>query len=142
MANQKFSRDNVLHRRFECNDEDVSFRWNVLDVIILVFYLITFILRMITWSASTGVSDNRPSAVAGYFYGFIAMCLTVRTFGQVMGCMRRMGAIQIALFLVISDVMAVFWQFLAAILAFSLAMTKIYVAEKSYTSGRDSDEDF
>ena len=70
------------------------------------------------------------------------MCLTVRTFGQVMGCMRRMGAIQIALFFVISDVMAVFWQFLAAILAFSLAMTKIYVAEKSYTSGRDSDEDF
>ncbi|XP_066021565.1 uncharacterized protein [Pocillopora verrucosa] len=115
--------------------------WNVLDFIILVFYLITFILRIITWKISTEVSDNRLLAVSGYFYGFIAMFLTPRAFGQVIERVRGMGAIQIALFFVIWDVMAIFWQFLAMIIAFSLAMTKMYLAEKAYTSGKDSAED-
>ena len=52
-----------------------------------------------------------------------------------------MGEIQIALFSVIWNVMAIFWQFLAMILAFSLAMTKIYVAEKAYTLGKYSVKD-
>ena len=64
------------------------------------------------------------------------MFLTLRAFGQVIERKRGMGAIQIALFFVIWDVMAIFWQFLAMILAFSLAMTKIYVAEKAYTLGK------
>ena len=113
----------------------------MLDFIILVFYLITFILRIITWKISTEVSDNRLLAVSGYFYGFIAMFLTLRAFGQVIERVRGMGAIQIALFFVICDVMAIFWQFLAMIIAFSLAMTKMYLAEKAYTSGKDSAED-
>ena len=71
--------------------------------------------------------------MAGYCYGFIAMFLTLRAFGQVMECKRGMGAIQIALFFIMWDVLAIFWQFLATILAFSLAMTKIYVAEKSFS---------
>ena len=121
----------------------ITFRgpWNVLDFIILVFYLITFILRIITWKNSIDVSGNRLLAVSEYFYGFIAMFLTPRAFGQVIERVRGMGAIQIALFLVIWDVMAIFWQFLAMIIAFSLAMTKIYLAEKAYTSGKDSAED-
>jgi len=89
---------------------------------------------MITWRKSATVADNRPLAVAGYFYGFIAMFLTLRTFGHVMECMRGIGAIQIALFFIIWDVQAILLQFLATILAFSLAMTKIYVAEKSFSS--------
>ena len=105
----------------------------MLDFIILVFYVITFTLRMFTWRESTAVSNNRPLAVAGYFYGFIAMFLTLRGFGHVMECVRGMGAIQIALFFIMWDVLAIFWQFLATILAFSLAMTKIYVAEKSFS---------
>ena len=113
----------------------------MLDFIILVFYLITFILRIITWVNSTDASENSLLAVSEYFYGFIAMFLTLRAFGQVIERKRGMGAIQIALFFVIWDVMAIFWQFLAMILAFSLAMTKIYVAEKAYTSGKDSTED-
>ena len=88
------------------------------------------------------MSENSLLAVSEYFYGFIAMFLTLRAgFGQVIERKRGMGAIQIALFFVIWDVMAIFWQFLAMILAFSLAMTKIYVAEKAYTSGKDSAED-
>lgn len=112
----------------------------MLDFIILVIYLITFTLRMITWSTSTDVSDNRPLAIAGYLYGFIAMFLTLRAFGHVMECMRGMGAIQIALFFIMWDILAIFWQLLATILAFSIAMTKIYVAEKSYTSKEKSGE--
>ena len=113
----------------------------MLDFIILVFYLITFVLRIITWMNSTDVSENSLLAVSEYFYGFIAMFLTLRTSGQVIEGVQGMGEIQIALFSVIWNVMAIFWQFLAMILAFSLAMTKIYVAEKAYTSGKDSAED-
>ena len=113
----------------------------MLDFIILVFYLITFILRIITWKNSIDVSGNRLLAVSEYFYGFIAMFLTLRAFGQVIERVRGMGAIQIALFFVIWDVMAIFSQFLAMIIAFSLAMTKVYLSEKAYTSGKDSVED-
>ena len=69
------------------------------------------------------------------------MFLTLRTSGQVIEGVQGMGEIQIALFFVIWNVMAIFWQFLAMILAFSLAMTKIYVAEKAYTLGKYSVED-
>ena len=69
------------------------------------------------------------------------MFLTLRTSGQVIEGVQGMGEIQIALFSVIWNVMAIFWQFLAMILAFSLAMTKIYVAEKAYTLGKYSVED-
>ncbi|XP_066021550.1 uncharacterized protein [Pocillopora verrucosa] len=130
--------DNILLKNLSSYFSD---RWNVLDFIILVFYLITFILRIITWMNSTEVSENSLLAVSEYFYGFIAMFLTLRAFGQVIERKRGMGAIQIALFFVIWDVMAIFWQFLAMILAFSLAMTKIYVAEKTYTLGKNSTED-
>ena len=68
------------------------------------------------------------------------MFLTLRTSGQVIEGVQGMGEIQIALFSVIWNVMAIFWQFLAMILAFSLAMTKIYVAEKAYTLGKYSVE--
>ena len=115
-----------------------SDRWNVLDFITLVLYLITFVLRMTLLRISTDVSGNRLLVVSEYFYGFIAMFLTIRAFGQVIERLRKMGTIQIALFFIIADVLAIFWQFLAMILAFALPMTKIYVAEKAYTSGRDS----
>ena len=76
-----------------------------------------------------------------YFYGFIAMFLALRAFGQVIERLRKMGTIQIALFFIMSDVLGIFWQFVALILAFALPITKIYIAEKAYTSGRDSAED-
>ncbi|XP_058950960.2 uncharacterized protein [Pocillopora verrucosa] len=119
-----------------------SDRWNVLDFITLVLYLITFVLRMTTLRISTDVSGNRLLVVSEYFYGFIAMFLTIRAFGQVIERLRKMGTIQIALFFIIADVLAIFWQFLAMILAFALPMTKIYIAEEAYTSGRDSADSF
>lgn len=118
-----------------------SDRWNMLDFIILIIYLAIFFLRMISWATSSTVYDNRALAVAGYLYGFIAMFLTLRVFGHVMESIRGMGAKLIAFFSIMWDVFAIFWQFAAMILAFSLAMTKIYVVETSYTSNATSVED-
>lgn len=101
---------------------------------ILIIYFITFILRMITWGISAPVPGNRPLAVAGYLYGFIAMLLTLRAFGHVMEVARGMGPIQIAVFVILKDLRTIFWLFIATVLGFSLAMTKIFVAGKSYAS--------
>ena len=60
------------------------------------------------------------------------MILTFRVFGQVMETVKGLGTIQIALFSIISDVATIFWLFAATILAFSLAITKVYMSEKSY----------
>ena len=109
-----------------------SDRWNKIDFILLAVYVVIFILRMIAWAKSDAVADNRLLAVAGYGYGLNAMLLTLRVFGHAMESMRRMGAILIAFFFIMLDVLAIFWQFMGMILAFSLAMTKIYVVEKSY----------
>ncbi|RMX45056.1 hypothetical protein pdam_00011500 [Pocillopora damicornis] len=131
--------DSILLKTFTGYFSD---RWNLLDFVTLVLYLITIILRIITLRISTDVSENRPLIVSEYFYGFIAMFLALRAFGQVIERLRKMGTIQIALFFIMSDVLGIFWQFVALILAFALPITKIYIAEKAYTSGRDSAEDF
>ena len=60
------------------------------------------------------------------------MFLTLRAFGHVMETIPRIGTIQIALFQIMGDIGTIFWQFVAAILAFSIAITKVYMAEKSY----------
>ena len=62
------------------------------------------------------------------------MFLTLRAFGHVMETTKQIGPIQIALFHILSDLVTIFWQFIATILAFSIAITKVYVAEKSYIS--------
>lgn len=108
--------------------------WNRLDFVIVVTYVVTFILRMFTWATSVAVANNRPLAVAGCLYGFITMFLALRTFGHVMECTRGMGPTQIALFFIIWDVLVIFWQFAATIVAFSLVITKIFVSEKYYLS--------
>jgi len=83
------------------------------------------------------VSNNRLLAVAGYFYGLNTMFLTLRVFGNIMETTKNTGSIQIALFQIIGAVVAIFGQFLAATVAFSLAITKVFVAEISYTSGKN-----
>ena len=108
------------------------------DLVILIMYFITFTLHMVTWATSDSVSGNRPLAVAGYLYGLIAMCLTLRAFGHVMEVDRGMGAIQIAVFVILKDLRTIFWLFIATVLGFSLAITKIFVAEKSFVSSGSS----
>ena len=118
-----------------------SDRWNVVDLITLVIYVATFFVRVVTWAVSTSVANNRALVIAGYLYGLNTMFLTLRAFGHVMETIKGVGAIQIALFHIIGDIATIFWQFVAAILAFSVAITKVYVAERSYVSNESHAND-
>ena len=112
----------------------------MLDLTTLIIYVIVFILRMVTWALSESVVSNRSLVIAGYLYGLNTMFLTFRVFGHVMETTRGVGSIQIALFHILSDVATIFWQFIAAILAFSIAITKVYVAETSYLTKQSNDK--
>ena len=57
-----------------------------------------------------------------------------------METVKGIGAIQIALFHIIGDITTIFWQFVAAILAFSIAITKVYMAESSFISNNNDTE--
>ncbi|CAH3192469.1 unnamed protein product [Porites evermanni] len=111
--------------------------WNCLDLVTLIVYSCAFFLKTAVWSSSTTtVVNNRPLIVSGYLYGLNTMILTFRVFGQVMETVKGLGTIQIALFSIISDVATIFWQFAAAILAFSFAITKVYMTEISFIPTR------
>ncbi|XP_015764478.1 PREDICTED: uncharacterized protein LOC107343426 [Acropora digitifera] len=109
-----------------------SDRWNVLDFIMLVIYVVTFMLRMITWGVSTTATGNKALVIAGYFYGLNTMILTLRVFGHLMETSKTTGTTHIALISIIEDVAIIFFQFVVGVLAFSLAITKIYVAQASF----------
>ncbi|XP_044173143.1 uncharacterized protein LOC114958471 [Acropora millepora] len=111
-----------------------SDRWNVLDFIMLVIYVVTFMLRMITWGVSTTATGNKALVIAGYFYGLNTMILTLRVFGHLMETSKTTGTTHIALISIIEDVAIIFFQFVVGVLAFSLAITKIYVAQASFIS--------
>lgn len=106
--------------------------WNRLDFISLLVYLAIFLLRVYvaTWSEQ-GV-NNRALFVASFLYGFNSLCLTFRAFGHVMEQSKHIGTIQIALFSILSDIRIVLGQFVVAILAFSFALAKVYMAEKIF----------
>lgn len=103
----------------------------------LVIYVATFMLRMVTWGVSTTATGNKALVIAGYFYGFNTMILTLRVFGHLMETNKVTGTTHIALISIIEDVAIIFFQFLVGILAFSLAITKIYVAEGSFISSAE-----
>lgn len=105
--------------------------WNKLDFASLLVYLVIFILRIYvaTWSAR--VVDDRALFVASFLYGFNTLCLTFRAFGHVMEQSKHVGTIQIALFDILSDIRIVLGQFVVATLAFSFALAKVYMAEKT-----------
>ena len=95
-------------------------------------YTCTFLLRIVTWTSSQSVINNRSLLVAGYLYGLNTMILTFRVFGQVMETVKGLGTIQIALFSIIRDIATILWQFVATVIAFSFAITKVYMSEKSF----------
>ena len=105
-----------------------------MDFVTVIIYTVTFCLRVATWTLSETVTDNRAVVTAGYLYAINTMLLTLRAFGHVMETFKGIGAIQIALFHIIGDVVTIFWQFTAGILAFSIAITKVYMAERSFIS--------
>ena len=110
--------------------------WNRLDFASLVIYFLILILRIVTWATGGLAVNNRTLLIAGYLYSFNTLCLTLRAFGQVMEQQKDVGTIQIALFSILKDVRTVLWQFLAVILAFSIAITKIYMSERSFIANK------
>lgn len=107
-------------------------RWNILDFITLLIYFVgTFPGRMVTWTSSESVTNNREVIIASYLYGINTMLLTIRILGQFLEAIKGVGTIQIALIRIIERIALVFLQFLAITVAFSIALTKVYVAEKS-----------
>ena len=115
--------------------------WNLLDFISMVIYLIILILRVITLLTSGSEMNNRVLATAGYLYSFNTLCLTLRVFGYITEQSRQLGVIQIALFNILKDISTIILQFLAGILAFSIAITKVYMAEKSYIANGNARND-
>ena len=106
--------------------------WNYFDLASLIIYFIILILRIGTWVNAGSVANNRALLITGYLYSFNTLFLTFRAFGQVMEQLKDVGTIQIALFGILKDVRTVLSQFLAVILAFSIAITKIYMSERSF----------
>ena len=95
--------------------------------------LVIFVLRLVTSHSSSAV-QNRTLAVANYLYGFNAMLLTLRVLGSILESRRKAGVMQIALFRIVGNVTVIFWQFSVAVLAFSMAITKVFMADRSYRS--------
>ena len=124
---------------FSFSSPHIRDTWNCLDLVTLLVYICTFLLRMATWSSSEPVVNNRSLVVAGYLYGLNTMILTFRVFGQVMETVKGLGTIQIALFSIIRDVATIFWQFVATVIAFSFAITKVYMSEKSFITEKEYD---
>ncbi|KAL9952839.1 hypothetical protein ACROYT_G040152 [Oculina patagonica] len=112
----------------------VSDPWNLLDFISLLVYFIILILRVATLVQSGSVMNNRVLAIAGYFYSLNTLCLTLRVFGNITEQSRHLGVIQIALFGILKDMTTIILQFVASILAFSIAITKVYMAEQSFVA--------
>ena len=113
--------------------------WNRLDFISLLVYSVILILRVATFITSGSTMNNRVLATAGYLYSVNTLFLTFRVFGHILEQFRDAGIIQIALFNILKDISVVIWQFMAAILAFSIAITKVYMVEKSFiANGSDN----
>lgn len=102
-----------------------------MDVINVGTYLVILVLRLTTWFTSESVTNNRAVLMAGYLYSFNTLFLILRI-GHVVETFKGLGTIQIAFFNVLQDVFAIGWQFMTALFAFSVAITKIYMAEKSF----------
>ncbi|XP_020619072.1 short transient receptor potential channel 2-like isoform X3 [Orbicella faveolata] len=109
----------------------ISDRWNKIDVVSVVTYLVIFVLRLTTWITSESVTNNRAVLVASYLYSFNTLCIALRI-GHFVETFKGLGTIQIALCNVFQDVFTIVWQFIASVFAFSVAITKIYMAEKSF----------
>jgi len=111
--------------------------WNCLDVLTLLIYFLIVILRIATFIRSGDPYHNRLLEVVDYFYGANTMLLVLR-FSSVLGISAVVGPLQLALFRMLIDLTIIIVQFFFVIIAFSLAITKSYLAEMSYMTSTDN----
>ncbi|KAL9984529.1 hypothetical protein ACROYT_G006832 [Oculina patagonica] len=105
--------------------------WNYLDVITLLIYLLIVILRIATIARGGDPYHNRLLEIVNYLYGVNTMLLVLR-FSSILMLSSLVGPLQLALFRMLIDLMIILVQFSFVIMAFSVAITKSYVAEMSY----------
>ena len=111
---------------FRCRD-----MWNYLDVITLLIYLLIVILRIVTIARGVHPYHNRWLEIVNYFYGVNTMLLVLR-FSSILELNSVVGPLQLALVRMLIDLLIILVQFVFIIIAFSLAITKCFIAEMSY----------
>lgn len=115
--------------------------WNYLDVFTLLVYVLIVILRIVTFARGGDPYHNRLLEIVNYFYGVNTMLLVLR-FSSILELSSVVGPLQLALFRMLIDLLIILVQFFFVIIAFSLAITKSYIAEMSYmTSTNNQTED-
>ncbi|XP_068683343.1 uncharacterized protein [Montipora foliosa] len=107
--------------------------WHKIDFFVLLVYFVILILRMYAIVFSRQVRNNRALVIVNYLYGINVIGLSFRAFGHVLQQSEGVGTIQIALFNILGGIRVVLAHFALVIVAFSFAITKVYVAEKSFT---------
>lgn len=115
--------------------------WNYLDVFTLLIYLLIVIMRIVTFAHGGEPYHNRLLEIVNYFYGANTMLVVLR-FSSVLELNTVVGPLQLALFRMLIDLLVILVQFFFVVLAFSLVITKCYMAEMSYmTSTNNQTED-
>ena len=105
--------------------------WNWIDLLTMFLYLIIIILRVVVIITGGDPFGNRLLEIAHYCYGFNTMFLVLR-FSSLLELSSVFGPLQLALFRMVVDLMVILVQFFFVVVAFSVALAKIYSAEMSY----------
>ncbi|XP_078359538.1 short transient receptor potential channel 5-like [Oculina patagonica] len=105
--------------------------WNYIDVLTLVIYIVIVFLRVVTIARGGEPYHNGLLQVTNHLYGINTMLLALR-FSSFLSLNAVVGPLQLALFRMFIDLLIILIQFGFVIGAFSLAITKIYIAEMSY----------
>lgn len=122
------------HILYLCRD-----MWNYLDVITLIVYVLTVLLRIATVTRGGNPYQNQLLEVVNYFYGVNTLFLILR-FSSILERSSVVGPLQMALFRMCVDLVIILIQFCFVVCAFSVAIAKGYSAERSYLSPQSNQE--
>lgn len=104
--------------------------WNYVDMVILGLFFMMLVLRCFTLN-ETDPYQSRLLQVVNILYGISTLLLTLR-FSSILEVNKTVGPLQLALFRMCIDLLIILTQFSFVIMAFSAAITKVYVAEISF----------
>ena len=105
--------------------------WNWLDLLTMAIYIIIVMLRIIIIIRGGDTFHNRLLEIVHYCYGFNTMFLILRL-SSILELSEVFGPLQLALFRMCVDLMTILVQFAFVVVAFSMALAKVYSAEMSY----------
>lgn len=98
-------------------------------MVILGLFFMMLVLRCFTLN-ETDPYQSRLLQVVNILYGISTLLLTLR-FSSILEVNKTVGPLQLALFRMCIDLLIILTQFSFVIMAFSAAITKVYVAEIS-----------